>query len=225
LPELACTELAEVSKATKIGTTQVNIAIILPSTRLRNPISSRNRLNRSDNMREIIDFEDEVLEDEGDKMGSIIHSGTQAMLTGLLLNNNNLSVFTELSLDIRQHDLSKYRLKVKDELKPDVCAYVGAPPMPNEEFEDDLLSVSQMPELAIEVLSPNQSIGYLIRKIKAYFALGIKSCWLVMPPLEEVRVFSQPRSYKTFDVNHTELVDEVMDIRLPIQKIFKRYWN
>jgi len=176
-------------------------------------------------MREIIDFEDEVLEDEGDKMGSIIHSGTQAMLTGLLLNNNNLSVFTELSLDIRQHDLSKYRLKVKDELKPDVCAYVGAPPMPNEEFEDDLLSVSQMPELAIEVLSPNQSIGYLIRKIKAYFALGIKSCWLVMPPLEEVRVFSQPRSYKTFDVNHTELVDEVMDIRLPIQKIFKRYWN
>ncbi len=176
-------------------------------------------------MSEVIDFDDEVLEDEEDKMGSVIHSGTQARLAGLLLNNDNLSVFTELSLDISQHDLSKYRLKAKDDLKQDVCAYVGSPPMPDEEFEDDLISVSQMPELAIEVLSPRQSVGYLVRKIKAYFALGIKSCWLVMPPLEDIRVFSQPRSYKTFDVNDTELVDEVIDIRLPIQKVFKSYWN
>jgi Uma2 family endonuclease len=176
-------------------------------------------------MSEMIEFEDEALEDEEDHMGSIIHSGTQAKLTGLLLNNENLSVFTELSLDISQHDLSKYRLKAKDDLKPDICAYVGPPPMPDEEFEDDLISVSQMPELAIEVLSPRQSVGYLVRKIKAYFALGIKSCWLVMPPLEVIRVFSQPRYYKTFDVNDIELVDEVIDIRLPIQKVFKSYWN
>ncbi|HAI68688.1 MAG TPA: hypothetical protein DCM38_04525, partial [Gammaproteobacteria bacterium] len=89
-------------------------------------------------MSKIIDFENEVLEDEADNMGSIIHSGTQAKITGLLLNHDNLSVFTELSLDISQHDLSQYRLKVKNELKPDICAYIGPPPMPDDTFEDDL---------------------------------------------------------------------------------------
>ncbi len=172
-------------------------------------------------MSKIIDFENEVLEDEADNMGSIIHSGTQAKLTGLLLNHDNLSVFTELSLDISQHDLSQYRLKVKNELKPDICAYIGPPPMPDDTFEDDLVTVSQMPELAIEVLSPRQSVSYLVRKIKAYFALGIKSCWLVMPSLEEVRVFSQPLSYKTFGVNDTEMVDELMNIHLPIHQVLK----
>ncbi|HAI68687.1 MAG TPA: hypothetical protein DCM38_04520, partial [Gammaproteobacteria bacterium] len=75
--------------------------------------------------------------------------------------------------------------------------------------------------LAIEVLSPRQSVSYLVRKIKAYFALGIKSCWLVMPSLEEVRVFSQPLSYKTYGVNDTEIVDEVMNIHLPIHQVLK----
>jgi len=42
--------------------------------------------------------------------------------------------------------------------------------------------------------------------------------------LEEVRVFSQARSYKTFDIQRdTEVVDELMDIRLPIAKLFRRH--
>jgi Uma2 family endonuclease len=80
-----------------------------------------------------------------------------------------------------------------------------------------------MPDLAIEILSPTQSVNALLRKFDAFFALGIKSCWLVMPSLEEVRVFSKPRYYKIFDVQRdTEVIDEIMDIRQPIQKIFKR---
>lgn len=174
-------------------------------------------------MNELLD--DEVLENEESDMGSLMHSGTQAKITGLLINNNEkLSVFTELSLDVSQHDLKRYRLNVKNELKPDICAYKKTPPTPDEEFEDDLLTVSQMPDLAIEVLSPTQSVSYLVRKIKAYFALGVKSCWLVMPSLDEVRIFSQADSYKTFALN-TELFDEVMDIQLPITKVFGKRSN
>lgn len=43
----------------------------------------------------------------------------------------------------------------------------------------------------------------------------------MMPALEEIRVFSQLNCYKNFDMNVTEIIDEVMDIRLPIQKVFK----
>jgi len=165
-------------------------------------------------------FDEEFLENEGADMGSLRHSATQAKITGLLINNEQLSVFTELSLDVSGYDLTKYRLNVKTELKPDICAYKETPPEPNEEFEDDILSVSQMPELAIEVLSPSQSVSYLVRKIKAYFSLGVRSCWLVMPSLDEIRVFSQPDSYKTFALNDSDLLDEVMDIHLSIPQIF-----
>jgi len=77
-----------------------------------------------------------------------------------------------------------------------------------------------MPNLAIEVLSPRQTINELLRKFNAFFALGIKSCWLVMPSIEVIKVYSQQGSYNTFDMNDTEVIDEVLDIHLPVQKIF-----
>ncbi len=107
---------------------------------------------------------------------------------------------------------------MKKKLNPDVCAYINRPIIPKG--KNDLVKVSQMPDLVIEILSPRQAIDYLIRKINAYFELGVKSGWLVMPSLDEVRVFSQPRSYKSFDKNSTEVVDEVMKIQLPIASVF-----
>jgi len=39
---------------------------------------------------------------------------------------------------------------------------------------------------------------------------------------DSIAVYSQPNHYKNFDVQHdTELVDDVMDIHLPIAKVFK----
>ena len=171
-------------------------------------------------MSEIIEF-DEFIEDEEADMGSLNHGLAQGQLITLLSNDERLTVIPELSLDASTIDLSQFSLKAKDELVPDVCVYTGPPPAPNEEIEDDLLKVSQMPHLAIEILSPSQSVSFLARKIKALFALGVKSCWLVVPTLTQISVYSQPKSYKTFDLNDTELVDEVMDIHLPIQKVFR----
>ncbi len=171
-------------------------------------------------MSDTYEIENNAIDGE-DKMGSLYHSNAQVKLGGLLDQEDRFFVAAELSLDISQHDLSEYRLDAKDELKPDVCAYIEPPVVPDK--EDDLLKVSQMPDLAIEILSPSQAVGYLIRKIKAYFELGVKSCWLVMPSLSEVRVFSQPHSYKTFDIQrNTDIIDEVMDIHLPIHKVFIR---
>ena len=84
--------------------------------------------------------------------------------------------------------------------------------------------MSEMPLLAIEIISPSQSIDNLLAKFDAYFELGIKSCWLVMPSVDIVDIYSQPDKHKTFDMNDTEIIDDVMDIRLPIQKIFE-WWG
>jgi len=158
--------------------------------------------------------------DGEDEMGSLNHSTVQIKLGHLLLmTNKNLSVASELSLDISQYDLRSYRLEGKNELKPDICAYLERPIIPNK--EDDLVTVSKMPDLVIEILSPRQAISYLIRKINAFFELGTKSCWLVNPSQQIVTVYSQPNQHKTFDIERgAEVIDEVMNIRLPIQEIF-----
>jgi Uma2 family endonuclease len=158
--------------------------------------------------------------DGEDEMGSLNHGTVQNNLGGLLKFkcDKKLAVIIELSLDISHYDLSKYELGVQEELKPDICAYIKRPVIPDG--KDDLVKVTQMPDLTIEILSPRQAIGYLLRKTKAYFELGVKSSWLVIPPLDEVRVFSQPNSYKSFDLNHTEIIDEVMEIHLPIAEVF-----
>jgi len=163
---------------------------------------------------------DEVLKEEKD-MPSIKHSLVQTNIAGTLFGDERFTTFIELSLDTTSIDLSQFGLKAKDELVPDVCIYLNPPPV-DEKLGSDMVRVSQYPDLAIEVLSPSQTINELIKKIEAYFALNVRSCWLAIPSLDEVRVFSQLQKYKTFDMNDIEVIDEVMDIHLPIQKMFRK---
>ncbi len=163
-----------------------------------------------------------MLEIENDEeyqdMGSLNHSIVQARTTGVLVNDKRFTVMVELSLDVSQTDLSQFGLKVKEDLKPDICLY------PNRIWlkRRDVLKMLDMPLLAIEVISPKQGIDDILAKFDAYFALGIQSCWLVTPALESITVYSQPDQFNTFDMNDTEIVDEVINIHLPLHKIFRR---
>ncbi len=190
-------------------------------------------------MSEVIELDDEVLDnneiddifnEEEIGMGSLYHSATQTHLANLLYNNERFVVLVELSLDTGQIDLSQFGLKTKTEMKPDLCVYKRQlePKLKKyllpKRLNTDVLRVPKMPLLAIEVLAPSQSVNELLMKFDAYFALGIQSCWLVMPSLEEVKVYSQQGSYKTFDTQRdTEVTDEVLDIHLPMNKIFEKF--
>jgi Uma2 family endonuclease len=169
-------------------------------------------------MSELVELENEVK-----KMGSLNHSLAQAQITGSLINDKRFTVMIELSLDASQMDLSQFDLKVKEELKPDICLY------PNTVWfseSTDILKMSDMPLLIIEILSPKQGIDDILAKFKAYFALGVKSCWLVTPALRTITIYSQINNFRSYDIHRdTELVDELLDIRLPLQKIFNRYSN
>jgi len=135
------------------------------------------------------------------------------------LPDENFTIAVELSLDVSQTDLSQFGLKVKEELKPDISLYEETyEPNPRE----DIVKMSKMPSLAIEILSPTQGFNDIFPKFKAYFALGVKSCWLVTPALESVAVYSVGQ-YKPYDIAHdTEVIDETLNIRLPPQKIFRK---
>ncbi|MEN8221169.1 MAG: hypothetical protein ABFS56_33425 [Pseudomonadota bacterium] len=51
--------------------------------------------------------------------------------------------------------------------------------------------------------------------------LGVKSYWLVIPDNETITVYSAPNKFTTFDTKDAEVIDEVIDIRLPIKEIFE----
>jgi Uma2 family endonuclease len=79
-----------------------------------------------------------------------------------------------------------------------------------------------MPSLAIEVLSPTQGTNEVVANFRAYFALGIKSCWLVDTSLKNITVYKSPKESKTYDMIDGEVVDRVLDFRLPLSKIFAK---
>jgi len=156
----------------------------------------------------------EIVRDED--MGSLNHSIAQGRISGLLFNDGRFTVMPELSLDISEIDPNQFGIKAKNELKPDICLY----PNTVNGRKRDILRMTDKPLLIIEVISPEQAIREILVKFDVYFALGVKSCWLVLPEIKTITVYSQPDVFKNFDYNDTEVVDEVVDIKLQISQVF-----
>jgi Uma2 family endonuclease len=158
-------------------------------------------------------LEKSTTESNAEELGSLNHSYIQANLAWLLKNLKIYSVFTELSLNISQLELSNCE-SLKNEAKPDVCIY----PKMSIDCSRDIIKMSEMPLLAIEILSPTQPVQTLLQKIDCYFKLGIKSCWLVYPSAATVVVYANLNQFKAFSGG--ELIDETLDIRFNTADIF-----
>ena len=132
------------------------------------------------------------------------HSYVQSNLNAALHRFHDYTAFSELSLQINEK-----------ELVPDLCVY----PKRSVNFtETDVIRMTDMPVLAIEILSPSQTVLDAQQKILTYFQAGVRSCWLVVPPTQTVTGYygrNQGQLYKTGDV-----VDSVTNIRIPIDEIF-----
>jgi Uma2 family endonuclease len=156
--------------------------------------------------------EDEI--EEVDDMGSFNHGYIQARLVVLLDRTGTYTLVNELSLDISGIDLSRFDLRTKNEVKPDISLY----PRRGLSRPTDILRMSEMPLLAIEILSPKQGTYEILEKFKAYFELGIKSCWLVDPAINTVTVYSSIDHWQTF--SNGEVIDDTVGLRLAIDEIF-----
>lgn len=98
---------------------------------------------------------------------------------------------------------------------PDIALYEKR----SIDFLHDKIKSDELPVMAVEILSPTQSVNELTDKIEIYLKAGIKSCWLIIPTAKTVIVFhniSQPRSYSSGN-----LIDSILDIEIPVAEIFK----
>lgn len=153
-------------------------------------------------------------EQEFDDTGSFNHSTVQANLAYILKRIGDYTVSVELSLDSSPLDKSDFAFG--DELVPDLCVY----PKRQLVKSNDILKMTEMPLIAIEVLSFRQFISTLVSKFEAYFALGIQSCWLVDPLTQSIHVYSSIAQWQTFAIDD-ELRDEKFGIRFPVSEVFE----
>jgi Uma2 family endonuclease len=131
------------------------------------------------------------------------HSYFQLNTGYSLKNQKKFSVFSELSLLI---DGKEY--------VPDIAVY---PPMKINRSKD-ILRMTEMPLLIVELLSPTQGTQEILDKFEIYFAAGIKSCWLIEPAIGSVTVYENLDTFKSF-VEGT-IIDKIAGIQLPFIEIF-----
>lgn len=176
---------------------------------------------------EVLELEDLQDHTEENNKMSQNHWILQARLPALLMKEEDkYTAATEVRLAIPENQLADIQTifpTAKRELIPDICLYAADEfdlIDTIEELREDVIRTSQMPLLAIEILSPNDKIPDATRKIRALLLMGVKSCWLVSPDFKTIIVYSNSDA-KLYDLRvDSELIDNVIGIKLPMQKIF-----
>lgn len=173
-------------------------------------------------MADLEDLELIANEDEETEMASWNHGVIQGQL--YLAFKTDVQGYTpnlEVSLEVSKFDLSSFSLGKKEKLRPDVCLYPAH--RRGLSRPKDIVRMSEMPLLAVEILSPRQGLLDLKEKFEVYFFLGIKSCWMVLPEIEEIAVYKSIEEYQPFNRRRGDsvVVDEVLNIKIPLDKIFE----
>lgn len=83
----------------------------------------------------------------------------------------------------------------------------------------DKIRVKESPLGIIEILSPTQSLNDLVDKADQYFEYGVKSCWIIIPSMGGVAIYSAPGKYTFFNENDLAR-DQVLGIEVPVAELF-----
>jgi Uma2 family endonuclease len=78
-----------------------------------------------------------------------------------------------------------------------------------------------VPDLAVEVISPEVKYGYLQRKIRDYFEAGVRLLWIVDPAMRTVTVHRSPVDLRVLTTADTLSGEDVMPgFSCPIAELF-----
>ncbi len=138
-------------------------------------------------------------------------------------SKNHGYIQSRLSMILGYKYLSEYTLfseiTIEMPSRPNCVPDIAIYPKLQIDFIHDEITMTQMPLTAIEIVSPTQSNDEILLKFERYFLAGVQSCWLVMPSLEAINVYSYIGKYKFFD-NEMTLFDKVTNIEISLAEIF-----
>ena len=116
-------------------------------------------------------------EERGKPMPSFNHGMIQANLIGEFIRNRVYRVVSELTLELAE----------PPNVTPDLCIFHRKP----AELAHDQIRVAEPPLMAVEVLSPTQSLDELNDKAERLLAHGAQSVWIVLPVFEQVTILTR----------------------------------
>jgi Uma2 family endonuclease len=150
----------------------------------------------------LAELEEIAVEPTGEEeMPSLNHSFICAEIIEQLLENKQLRALPELTLNIGNGVTPDISVYPRDKIKPD--------------FWKDITRYSEMPILAIEVISASQNIQDLLEKSQMLAASGVKAVWTIEPFTNTIFVTTQD-GIKKF--TNQEIESE--GIKVDFQKIF-----
>ena len=132
------------------------------------------------------------------------HAYLCSKIIAALSQRTSYAIFSELTLQIQDKDYI-----------PDICVY---PKRPINFSDADIIKMTELPVMIVEVLSPSQGSQEALSKFRIYFDAGIKSCWLVIPISTAVIVYTALDRAQTFHAG--DIRDTVLDVALPLAEIF-----
>jgi Uma2 family endonuclease len=106
--------------------------------------------------------------------------------------------------------------------RPDV-AFVSAANWPLDRPLPETGDWEMVPDLAVEVVSPNDAFQDVLAKMREYFRQGVKQVWIVLPVDREIYVYDSPRNLRILTA-----ADEldggalIPGLRLPVGSLFQR---
>ncbi len=112
-------------------------------------------------------------EERGKPMPSRNHGRVQTNLIVEFYPQQQFSIYSELTLAMAGADYT-----------PDISVYPREP----ADYRHDEVARAEPPLVAVEILSPTQSHQQVVEKAELYLRHGVKSCWLVSPPLRTVTI-------------------------------------
>ena len=114
-------------------------------------------------------------EERGKPMPSLNHSAIEVNLGAEFARHREFRTCCELTLDIGGKSFT-----------PDLSVYPRVP----LDLRRDVIRRADPPLLVVEIFSPQQGTQEVMDKVDAYFAHGIKSCWIVSPPMHSIQILT-----------------------------------
>lgn len=108
-------------------------------------------------------------------MPSSNHGAVQANLIAEFARQRDFRVYSELTLEFEGRPIT-----------PDLSIYPRQP----LDLRHDVIRRTDPPLLVVEIPSPTQGYQSVMDKVDIYFRNGVKSCWIVSPPLHTLTILT-----------------------------------
>jgi Uma2 family endonuclease len=80
-----------------------------------------------------------------------------------------------------------------------------------------------VPDLAVEVISPNDLFEVVLEKIAEYFLMGVRQVWIVIPSEKQVYVYASPTDVRILtSSDELEAGALLPGFRTPVATLFRR---